>query len=285
MAKKTTKWISFPHADKAYDYTAANLKKNWARLHKGDCEPFPDAAHLKKLVKAHPDLEPDLALEKAAGELVEAWRAYHRGDFGQAIEAGVALGPLGANVANKAANIYATYLETDKDKKLTLLMDAAKRAENLQKRAGNLPNAWYLHAQALGRYGQGLSVAKALAEGLGGKVKASLDKALDLEPKHADAHIALGAYHAVVVKQLGGMVGKLTYGASKEDGIRHFETAMKLNPGSAIGRIEFANGLVMLFGKSKIDEATKLYQEAADSKPADAMERLDVELAKAEIEA
>lgn len=285
MAKKATKWISFPHADKAYDYAGAALKKSWAKLHKGDCEPFPDAALLKKLAKAHPDLDPSHALDKVADDLQDAWRAYHRGDFGSAIEAGLGLGPIGYNVANKAANIYATYLETDKDQKLTILFEAAKRAEELQKRAASLANAWYLHAQALGRYGQGLSVAKALAEGLGGKIKASLEKAIAIEPKHADAHIALGAYNSVVVKQLGPMVGKLTYGASKEEGLRHFEMAVKLNPNTAIGRIEYANGLVMLFGKSKIDEATKLYEGAASHKPADAMERLDVELAKAEIAA
>ncbi len=41
MAKK---WAKFPHADKAYAYDAASLKKQWARLHKGDCEPFPKDA-------------------------------------------------------------------------------------------------------------------------------------------------------------------------------------------------------------------------------------------------
>lgn len=285
MAKKSSKWISFPHADKAYDYAGAALKKHWARLHKGDCEPFPDAALLKKLVKAHPDLEATGGTDKAAAALQDAWRAYHRGDFGVAVEGGLALGPVGYNVANKAANIYATYLETDKDRRLQLLSEAARRAEDLQSIAGTLPNAWYLHAQALGRYGQGLSVAKALAEGLGGKVRASLEKTIAVEPKHADAHIALGAYNAVVVKQLGALVGSLTYGASKETGMKHFETGLKLNPGSAIGRIEMANGLVMLFGKSRIGEATGLYKEAAGSEPADAMERLDVELARSEIEA
>ena len=39
------KWTKFPHADKAYVHDAASLKKQWARLHKGDAEPFPkDAA-------------------------------------------------------------------------------------------------------------------------------------------------------------------------------------------------------------------------------------------------
>ena len=47
MAKK---WVKFPHADKAYAYDAAGLKKHWARLHKGDCEPFPKDAAVARRV-------------------------------------------------------------------------------------------------------------------------------------------------------------------------------------------------------------------------------------------
>ena len=59
---------------------------------------------------------------------------------------------------------------------------------------------------------------------------------------------------------------------------------MKLFPESPIAHIEYGNGLLMLFGKGRIAEATKLYEKAAALKPADAMERLDVELAKSELE-
>ena len=40
----------------------------------------------------------------------------------------------------------------------------------------------------------------------------------------------------------------------------------------------------MMFGKAKMKQAEKLYAEAAACKPVDAMERLDVELAKANLE-
>jgi tetratricopeptide (TPR) repeat protein len=80
------------------------------------------------------------------------------------------------------------------------------------------------------------------------------------------------------------MVGGLTYGAKKDSAVEHYEKALKLNPDSAIARIEYANGLVMLFGEAKMKQAEKLYHEAAACKPADAMERLDVEAAKAELE-
>jgi tetratricopeptide (TPR) repeat protein len=279
-----TKWKAFPHADKAYTYAGEALEKHWERLHAGDREPFPSVAWLEARVAAHPKLRPAETLEACAEHLQEAWRAYHRGDFGAAAQRGEALGLVGANVAAKALNVYATYLVEDREEKLRLFLDAAHKTEELQKAAPDDANAFYLHAQALGRYSQGISIAKALAQGLGGKVRHSLDAALRIEPKHADAHIALGAYHAEIVDKIGGMIASVTYGASKEAALKHYQTAIKLNPTSAIARTEYANGLAMLFGKSRLEEATALYEEAAKCKPADAMERLDVEAAKEELE-
>ena len=158
------------------------------------------------------------------------------------------------------------------------------RAETQQKKEPKNANAHYLHAYALGRYSQGISIVKALSQGLGGKVKASLEQALKLEPAHADAHTAFGTYHAEIIDKVGAMVGGLTYGAKKDAALAHFRKSLKLNPDSAIARIEFANGLAMLFGNERLAEAEKLYRDAARCKPADAMERLDVEQARAELE-
>jgi hypothetical protein len=281
MAKSA--WKKFPYPDKAFEYAGAALKKAWPDLHRGDCEPFPDEAWVKKMIAAHPKLDTKTPPAKTAEALQAAWRAYHAGDFSGAVEQGEALGAIGYTVANKAANIYATYLETDDRRQLDIFQDSAARAEKLQAIAKDWPNAWYFHAQALGRYGQGISVAKALAAGIGGKVKASLDKTIALEPRHAEAHIALGAYHAEVIAKVGALVGGLTYGASKDAAARHFETARKLIPDSAIARIEYANGLVGLYGKAKLAAATRLYEEAAAATPREAMERLDIEAAKEEL--
>jgi hypothetical protein len=254
-------WTKFPYADKKYSYTAATLKKAWDSLHKGDCEPFPkDAA------------------------VVDAWIAFHAGEFHKAAELGLKAGGAGITAANKATAIYANYLEEDDKAKLALFEQVAQRAEAQQATEPKNANAHYWHAYALGRYAQGISIAKALAAGIGGKVRASLETTLKLAPKHADAHIALGSYHAEIIDKVGAMVGGLTYGARKDIGLKHFETALKLNPDSAIARIEQANGLVMLEGKKALAKAESLYAEAADCEAADAMERLDVELAKAELE-
>ena len=66
--------------------------------------------------------------------------------------------------------------------------------------------------------------------------------------------------------------------------LEHYQKALKLNPDSAIARVEYANGLIMMFGKARMAEAEALYKEAAACKPADAMERLDVELARSELD-
>jgi tetratricopeptide (TPR) repeat protein len=255
------KWAKFAHADKAYEHDVAALKKAWPRLHRGDCEPLPKD-------------------EKA----LAAWRAFHAGDFAGAVDAGLAAGGAGRNAAVKAQVVYAHYLEKSDKAKVSLFEEAAGWADERRAEAPKDANAHYLYAFAMGRYSQGISVAKALSQGLGGKIKEALTTAMKLEPKHADANIAFGAYQAEVIDKVGGIVAGVTYGAKKDSALEHFQKALKLNPDSAIARIEYANGLIMLFGKSRLDEATKLYEQAAAHKPADAMERLDVERAKSELE-
>lgn len=254
-------WSKFPHPDDAYVYTAASLKKAWARLHVGDAEPFPKDARL-----------------------VEAWIAFHAGDFERATKLGLDVGVDGYSVAHKATCMYATYLEKSEKKKIATFEEVAERCERQQEEQPDNAAGYYWHAYALGRYAQGISVVKALAQGVGAKVKHSLDMTLKLAPKHADAHIAMGAYHSEIIDKVGAMIGGLTYGVKKEEGYKHFKKALELNPDSAIARIEYANALVMLDGKKKMDEAVGLYEAAAGCEPRDAMERLDVELAKEELE-
>jgi tetratricopeptide (TPR) repeat protein len=90
--------------------------------------------------------------------------------------------------------------------------------------------------------------------------------------------------HAEIIDKVGALAGRLTYGADAAKSVKHFEQALKLNPGSAIAHMEYANGLLMLHGDAKKKQAIELYRKAAACKPADAMERLDVEQAKVELE-
>jgi tetratricopeptide (TPR) repeat protein len=255
-------WTAFPY--ELYDFDAARTKKQWARLHGGDVEPAPKEA-----------------------KVVEAWALFHAGEFRKAFDAGLkaaaAGNSAGITVANKAQAIYANYLERSEKTKLAMFQEVMARAEAQAAAEPKNANAHYWLAYAIGRYSQSISVAKALAQGLGSKVRHALEITIALAPKHADAHIALGAFHAEVIDKVGSLLGK-TQGASKATGLAMYQQALELNPGSAIAMVEYANGLVMLEGDKRMKEAEKLYAAAAACTPADAMERLDVEMAKAELD-
>jgi tetratricopeptide (TPR) repeat protein len=254
------KWVAFPHLGD-YELDADTVRREWARLHAGDAEPLPQ----------------DPAV-------LQAWTLYHRGEFAQACEAGLAAGGAGITVANRATCMHATYLEKKEKARLEQFLESAQRAEAQVAREPGNASAWYMHGYALGRYSQGISVAKALAQGLGSKVKESLESAIRLQPRHAEAHVALGTFHAEVIDKVGALIGGMTYGARKDTGLQLFRQALELHPDSPIALIEYANGLVMLEGDGKLAEATQLYERAAALPAIDAPTRLDVDLAQAELQ-
>jgi tetratricopeptide (TPR) repeat protein len=255
------KWTAFPHAAKGFEYKGDALKKAWEKLHKGDREEFP---------------------KDAAAQ--EAWRLFHQGEFARAVEKGLDAGTSGLVAANKAQAIYANGVETKETARIALFKEVMERAEAQARATPKCANAHYLYAYAAGRYSQRISIVKALAEGYGGRIRKALETVLALDPKHADAHTAMGLFHAEILDKVGALVGGVTYGAKRETGEEHLRKAMKLNPDSPIARIEAANGLEMLYGKKATAEADRLYEEAAAMKPRDAMETLDVESAKAALE-
>lgn len=254
-------WNTFPHDNTAFDFSGDALKKAWPRLHAGDKEPFPKAAALQK-----------------------AWRSFHRGEFQRAVEIADEHGLEGHAVANKATGIHATYLESDQKRQIDLFKAAIRRAEEAIEAFPDDPNSHYFHAFNLGRYSQSISVIKALRQGVGGKILASLRKTLELEPDHAEAHTALGMYHAEVIDKVGKLLGGVTYGASESEALEHFRSALRLTPRAPIANIEYGNGLYLLYGDRRLDEVSELYVKASEFEPLDAMEKLDVESALAELE-
>lgn len=283
MAAKSA-WAAFPHDANGYAYAGDALKKAWPKLHAGDCEPFPDAKRAAVLLKAAGKSAPKLDAEALADALQEAWRAFHRGDFKAAHDAGIALGPIGASVAVKALGIHATYLVDDEGERLKRYEQAATLAEAAVKALPDEANSHYRHAFALGRYSQGLSIAKALKMGIAGKVRAALEATLELAPKHAEAHTALALYHAEIINKIGAMIGGLTYGAKAAEAEKHIREAVKLTPASPIAHIEHGNVLLLLDEARNEDAAAEAYERAAKCKPLDAMEALDAAWARDQLE-
>ena len=253
-------WNSCPFA-LAHHYDTAGLHKAWAQLHAGDSLSWPS----------------DPAVQSA-------WVLFHNGQFQQASEAGLLAGSAGQTVANKATSVYATYLETGEKERLDLYWHVAQRAGAQAEAEPDNASAWYWQANALGRYSQGISVAKALAQGLGNKIKTALERTIALAPRHAEARAVLGAFHAEIIDKVGPLIGGMTYGAKKNVGLQLFEEALRINPRSVLARVEYARALVMLEGEKRLPQATALYRQAAQSAPLDAAEQLDVALARTELQ-
>lgn len=281
------RWKKFPYDNSAYRYPGDGLVAVWPALHAGDQVPWPGQEWLQSQVERHPDAAPDDFngdLAKLERDVQEAWRAFHRGDFGQAIELSEGCGLLAHAVANKAAGVYANYLATDADEAQACYMAAAKRAEQAVSALPDDPNGYYFQAFNLGRYSQSISIVKALSQGIGGRIQDCLQRALSIAPDHAEAHTAMGLYHAEIIDKVGRVIGAMTYGASIDKALEHFERAIELTPDSPIAHIEYGNGLYLLFGDKRLDEVTDLYVRAGELAPRDAMEKLDVEAALAELE-
>lgn len=254
-------WDPYPYVHQ-HLVDSDNLPGLWPGLHAGDQEAVPR--------------DP---------EILHAWVLYHRGEFEAAFRAGRLHGVAGYALMNKACLIQADYLERSETARLKLYFDTAERAQAHIAAEPDNPNAHYFYGYALGRYSQSTSVAQALAKGYGEKIKTAFETAIALSPLHADAHIALGTFHAEVIDKVGAMIGHMTYGAKRETALHHFRTGVALIPRAAIALTEYARGLLMLDIEQYESEAMCLYEQAAAVLPLDAMEHLGVLQVQAELAA
>lgn len=250
-------WVPLPWAD-VPRYDARSVASHWVRLHAGH----------------------ELAVPDESSPLAEGWALYHSGEFERAAVLGLLHGAQGLVLANQATAIYANYLEPREAVRLAMFRQVIERAGAQAAAEPDNCQALYWQAYALGRYSQGISVARALAQGLGSRLKGALERVVELQPRHADAHLALASFHAEVIDKVGPLVGRMTYGVRAETSMALFERGLALHPRSAAGMMEYARALLMLHGESRLGQATALYEQAAALKPADARERLDVELAR-----
>lgn len=271
------KWTAFPHDATAFNYKGKALEKNWPRLHRGDCEPFPSVEALHVRLKHAPA---GASAAEAATGVQDAWRAYHGGDFHRAHQLGLELGAPGFAVAIKAVAMYASYLEASTKRSQELLLTASEHAEEMSDILPKEANAHYLLALTLGRYSQSLSILQALAQGMAPRIETALQRTLKLAPKHAEAHAALGLYHAEIIGKLGALAGGLSYGASADKSIEHFRKALKLNPDSAIVKLEYARALRLIDADEHADEIETLLTQAVKCTAMDAVELLDTERAR-----
>ena len=259
MAKK---WTKFPHADKAYAYERRGAEEALGR----DCT----------------------AAMRAVSEgrrRSDAWRHYHAGEFQQAVEAGQTAGGAGINVANKAQAIYANYLEKPTSAKLALFEEAPsgpKRAAPKRPKDANAHYLYALRARPLqpGHLGREGARAGPRRQDQGGARDGDQARAQARRRAHRVRRLPGRSHRQGRRRWSAGM----TYGAKKDSALEHFQKALKLNPDSAIARIEYANGLITAVRQGERGGSDEALRAGGRVQARRRDGALDVELARAELD-
>lgn len=210
----------------------------------------------------------------AAAESIEAARAaFSEGDYVGAADLGEALGTVsGHALAAEALAIYAHYL-AEEEEKAPLLQRAMRSAETAIKLDPGSAEAHLQSAHATGRYSQLFAPMTAMREGYPKQVRASIERAVELDPDHFGAHLSLGSWHAEAIGK-GGMMARALLGANGKTALAHFERAMALAPDRNVVLIEYASGLLMLERRKGRSEARDLLVRAIELPPQDAFQRI-----------
>jgi hypothetical protein len=276
-------WTPFRNPGPAFDFGGERLHETWPRLHAGDREPFPDRENIAELLAAEARLG-DHAFgtdaAKIAAELQDAWRALHRGDFREAFERGDRIGPLGQAVAITADGVQAFFLMPDGPEKIARCEALVQRASDVIDLLPLQPGSHYRYAWALGLLSRKLPPLQVLAEGLGSKLHAALDAALELDADHAEAHTALGLYFAEAVHRLGGTLSKMTLRVDPAAAEAHLRTATRLTPDAPNAWVGLGIGLGLLDATAHATERAQILARVAAMQPLDARQALEIAYAK-----
>jgi len=287
-------WKPFPYDQSAYDYSGDKLRQAWPQLTRGfgGDYPFPDADWVVTMATRHPQ-----ALEKTvladtgfsgkpeeaevyAEKLQDVWRLMFRGDFAQAKEQGLALGVGGQIPAMFAQVVYAMFLVPDQAEKHRLLEEVIAYTDQ----AGELIQAdsvaQFGRVYAKARLGEELSVPVVLKRGYTTQIPEELKALLAKQPDQPFALALYGGYEAGVIRKVGKMVGRMTYGVSADNMEQYFSRSFKARDDLPIGHYEYANALQYVYGKDQQSKALQHLKRAVAIKPINAMEALEVAYAQ-----
>lgn len=283
-------WKPFPYDQSAYDYSGDKLRQAWPQLTRGfgPDYPFPDADWVVTMATQNPKAlemtvtgntgftgKPEEA-EAYAARLQDVWRLMFRGDFEQAKKKGLELGVGGQVPAMFAQVIYAMFLAPDQTEKHRLLEEVISYTDQ----AGELVQAdtvaQFGRVYAKARLGEELSVPVVLKRGYTSQIPEELDALLKKQPRQPFALALYGGYEAGVIRKVGKLVGKMTYGVSADKMEQYFTRSFTAKDDLPIGHYEYANALVYVYGEDEQEKVLEHLRKAVAIKPINAMEALEV---------
>lgn len=286
-------WKPFPFDQSAYDYGGDKLRQAWPQLTRGFGDyPFPDADWVVSMAVRHPQaLEQTVAADSGfsgkpeeaeiyAQKLQDVWRLTFRGDFAEAKQRGLALGVGGQVPALFAQVIYAMFLVPEQAEKHRLLEEVIAYTDE----AGELVQAdivaQFGRVYAKARLGEELSVPVVLKRGYTSQIPDELDALLARQPQQPFALALYGGYEAGVIRKVGKLVGRMTYGVSADSMEQYFSRSFEARDDLPIGHYEYANALTYVYGGDEEEKAIEHLRRAVSIEPISAMEALEVAQAR-----
>ncbi len=283
-------WQPFPYDQSNYDYAGDKLRQAWPQLTRGfgSDYPFPDAAWVTRMASRYPKaLEPSVSADSGfsaspeqaaayAGKLQEVWRRLFRGDFAAAKQQGLALGVGGQVPAMFAQVIYAMFLVPEQAEKHRLLEEVIEYTDH----AGELVQAdsvaQFGRVYAKARLGEELSVPVVLKRGYTAQIPSELQALLAKQPQQPFALALYGGYEAGVIRKVGKLVGRITYGVSADQMEQYFSRSFQARDDLPIGHYEYANALAYVYGDDAQEQALQHLKRAVAIQPINAIEALEV---------
>ena len=177
----------------------------------------------------------------ALGDTSEAFRLYADGKYEEAIKAGLAQNDaLGFSAAARAALAEEASREAP-------CLDCLEQAESFARRAiaadPKLPDGQIYLAISLGLESRIRGPIIARLHNYPGQAKEALDRALVDDPKNPWAMASLGGWNIEIVRNAGGGLAELFYGASIEKGLDFFQQSFKAAPDNISVRYQCALSL------------------------------------------
>jgi hypothetical protein len=129
---------------------------------------------------------------------------------------------------------------------------------------------------AKARLGEELSVPVVLKRGYTSQIPQELDELLAKQPKQPFALALYGGYEAGVIRKVGKLVGRMTYGVSADKMETYFQRSFRARDDLPIGHYEYANALTYVYGDDEENKVIDHLERAAAIKPISAMEALEV---------
>ncbi|ASP38780.1 hypothetical protein CHH28_08830 [Bacterioplanes sanyensis] len=280
IAAQPESWHAYPGELPAFDYSGERLQQYWPQLTAASDLPFPDQAQLQALLQRYPKLQRrmlELAQQPHAHPALKAlaqqqwqpladamqqvWRLHFSGQFQQAYELGVQLGPVGNIPALYSRLMYLTLLEPNEDARLAGFHQVSEHSRQLLPLAPEHAFARFGLAYAQARTLELLSTSAAASSGLLDDTRERLQQLQQQAPQSALYPAALGGLHAGIVERVGSFVGRLTYGASADKAVMELEKASQLQPGLPVIHYEFARSLRRLDDSDYLPRIQQLLQQ------------------------